>query len=112
MSMTPYNVQTVIKDKKGPRLCDLAVLLPHDLVHQLYQHDPDHFHSRFLGASGVEELPSFWRRCSREEWFPQQPDAAAIQQSPKEYIPVRVHGDDAPLHQTRRVGSMYVLQWT
>ena len=112
LPIEPYKVQTVISTEKGPREATLHVLLPHELAHQLYAHEPSHFHSRFLSVDGVEALRSFGQNSEEEEWFAHHPDAAAIRQSPTNFIPVRIHGDDAPLHKTHHGSSMYVLQWT
>ena len=66
------------------------------------------FRARMLGTLGEEGLVEFWRHARGQDWFDAHAQRAGTEESPATYIPVRLHGDDAPLNAR---SSIMILSW-
>ena len=101
-------VETVLS--RGSNRCAQPVLLPHELVAAIWAAaGKEAFETLFLGESGRRGLEEFWRRSRREPWFERHPHQSWLRDNPTSCIPVRVHGDDAPV---RKGCSILVIQST
>eukprot|EP00969_Alexandrium_andersonii_P194488 8590731-Alexandrium_andersonii.AAC.1 len=69
-------------------------MLPHELIHVLWVQWPL-FRQAFCGKPG--DLEAYWTYASREPWFADHPCRQHATQEPARTIPLRLHGDDAPL---------------
>ena len=80
------------------------VLLPHELVHAFWMVGGPHvMQQRFVGDQGERGLHEFWHRVRGEPWMEAHPLAEQIRRSPGTHIPIRLHGDDAPLNRGRSI---------
>ena len=103
----PYEVQTVLNNEYGEIVegC-LPVLLPHEIMWALWQQDEAEFFSRVSGKCDAE---TFWANsvaCGHVEGHPHKDQ---IECDPSACIPLRVHGDEAPIS---RAEGLMVLQCT
>ena len=70
------------------------IILPHLLGKELYSM-PDLFNKTFLGKA--VSLDTFWEHASRQPWFLEHPAAHQVAADPSHCIPLRIHGDAAPV---------------
>ena len=108
-SVEPYLVSTKVANKSGVHEdAKVPVLLPHGIVNGLWRASPDKFQSRMVGEGGPSSLENFWTHAIEEPWFQAHPYKDNIIMNPRESIPIRVHGDDAPMNRSR---SLLLLQF-
>ena len=103
----PYEVQTVLNNEYG-QIAEgcLPVLLPHKIMWALWQQDEAEFFSRVSAKCDAE---TFWANsvaCGHVEGHPHKDQ---IECDPSACIPLRVHGDEAPIS---RAEGLMVLQCT
>ena len=70
------------------------VILPHLLCKELHSM-PGLFNRIFLGKAGCVE--SFWEHASQQPWFLEHPAAQQVAADPSHCVPLRIHGDAAPV---------------
>ena len=104
-----YNIDTVVAEDGKLKPACVPIILPHEFVYTCWRHDESDFHGRFLPSEGPEELLKCWHNMRQHQWFSDHPAHEHVQLDAEasQCIPIRVHGDDAPLHQG---SSMLVTQ--
>ena len=107
LGIEPYEVQTVMYDEYGQVVegC-LPVLLPHELMWALWQEDEAEFFSR---VSGKCDMETFWAKSIRAGHVDDHVHRDKVTADPSACIPLRVHGDEAPIS---RAEGVMVLQFT
>ena len=107
--LTTYVVRVVadVKQDGDFREIPQSVLLPHELLGALYRvGGPGTFVNMML-PKGKASLATYWNRNQDQPWFGAHPYRHLLQTSASFCVPIRLHGDDAPLrHRT----SILVLQ--
>ena len=106
-----YPVPNIVRDAaKVTRNQDIAVLLPFEIAHLLWFHNPGKFARLFPAARIVK----YWQRAleDREEWFLQHPiydlvaEAAASGGDLSMFLSISLFGDDGCLKKTRSMGTI------
>jgi len=69
-------------------------ILPHGLLHGIYEHSQELFHELFTG--GLENLRRWWEEASSGDtsWMDRHP-VIDLEPDPCKRIPIGIHGDDA-----------------
>ena len=105
--ITTYDVDTVVYDGSGKEIPScLPILLPHEVLWSFYNMDQEEFGSRVFGSC---DLDTFWSRSLEAGLVDGHPCKARVAQDPGSYIPLRLHGDDAPMTKS---SGLLVLQIT
>ena len=81
--------------------CQLPMILPHMFIAGLYKRSQLQFWSRFAGVDTQEHASTifaqFWDNMSDSELLAHHPDREAIWQEPHTSVPLKLHGDGAPV---------------
>ena len=65
---------------------------------------PELFERTFVGKEGC--LDTFWENASQQPWFLEHPAAQEIAADPSHCIPLRIHGDGAPV--TKKSSTLFM----
>ena len=60
-----------------------------------FTYNPRLFERIFINSE--EEVLRYWGRVRCEDWFEAHPGRAAVEKRPQCALPLRIHGDDAPV---------------
>lgn len=105
--ITTYDVDTMVYDADGTEVpgC-LPILLPHEVLWSFYNMDQEEFKSRVLGSC---DLDTFWSRSLEAGLVDGHPCKTRVAEDPGSYLPLRLHGDDAPMTKS---SGLLVMQIT
>ena len=78
----------------------VPILLPHELLHAIYQTSEALFNNAILGGCSSADFAEYWRRVQSEPWFEPHQFRDAVLDSPDKAIPLKVWGDEAPITKT------------
>ena len=79
------------------------IILPHLLCKKLHSM-PRLSERTFVGKEGC--LDTFWEHASQQPWFLEHPAAQQIAADPSHCIPLRIHGDAAPV--TKKSSTLFM----
>ena len=85
---------------------EIPVILPHELIHFLFLNHTVDFFSRFVGDTGLNGFEAYWHRARGQSWLREHPGAHLVEQKPRRCIPLRLHGDEAPV--TKGFGMLFI----
>ena len=86
------------QDGLGVQQRKVYCLLPHDVLSFLWRKERSVFSDIFEGPPG--SLSDFWAAAEGQPWFNANPLRPQIVKDPCCVLPLRLHGDDAPLWKT------------
>eukprot|EP00969_Alexandrium_andersonii_P182909 8082694-Alexandrium_andersonii.AAC.1 len=110
-----YTVETLAPGRGGRKVVSLVskpLLLPHEFLGWLWQHNTDRFHQ----VMGTRNLTDHWCHlldaCATDspgmEWLTEHPAFEQIKADPAVWIPAKIFGDDGCIGEHR---SLTVLHW-
>ena len=99
-----YTYKSASKVRGKVQEVDIPLILPHELVHFFYMHHYQEFLSRFVGD--LDRVEAYWHQSRGQSWLREHPGAHLVGRHPRRCLPLRLHGDEAPV--TKKYGVLFL----
>ena len=80
----------------APELWRCPIILPHEIFHAFWSADSTQFQNRFY-PGGEQELHKYWHMTRNLPWRLEHGYNSVIERNPECCVPIRLHGDEAPV---------------